>query len=72
MQEYVTIMLRNGKRKDLASNELHVFLGDDTAVFISWLVLIAHTSIVLVFFVCQLPVPEPVLDIFYMQILFVL
>ena len=70
MQEYVTIMLKNGKRKDLASNELHVFLGDDTAAFISWLVLIAQTCIVLVFFVCQLP--EPVLDVFHMQILFVL
>jgi len=35
--EYVTIMLKNGKRKDLASKELRVFLGDDTAVFISWL-----------------------------------
>jgi hypothetical protein len=32
-------MLKNGKRKDLASKELRVFLGDDTAVFISWLVL---------------------------------
>lgn len=70
MQEYVTIMLKNGKRKDLASKELRVFLGDDTAVFISWLVLIALTSIVLLFFICQLP--EPVLDIFYMQIFFVL
>ncbi|AQK58288.1 nucleolin isoform X2 [Zea mays] len=30
-------MLKNGKSKDHASEELHVFLGDDTAVFISWL-----------------------------------
>ncbi|AQK58286.1 RNA binding (RRM/RBD/RNP motifs) family protein [Zea mays] len=35
--DYVTIMLKNGKSKDHASEELHVFLGDDTAVFISWL-----------------------------------
>ncbi|ONM02835.1 RNA binding (RRM/RBD/RNP motifs) family protein [Zea mays] len=35
--DYVTIMLQNGKRKDQASMELHVFLGDDSAVFVSWL-----------------------------------
>ncbi|KAM7266306.1 hypothetical protein ACFE04_004203 [Oxalis oulophora] len=35
--DYVIVLLRNGKRKAEAINELHVFLGDDTLPFISWL-----------------------------------
>ncbi|XP_043692171.1 uncharacterized protein LOC122642684 isoform X2 [Telopea speciosissima] len=35
--EYVIVLLRNGKRKDEARNELNVFLGDDTDSFVSWL-----------------------------------
>lgn len=36
--EYVIVLLRNGRRKDEAAQELHVFLGDDNLSFISWLV----------------------------------
>ncbi|OMO69781.1 hypothetical protein CCACVL1_19272 [Corchorus capsularis] len=35
--EYVIVLLKNGKRRDEARNELHVFLGDDSDSFISWL-----------------------------------
>ncbi|XP_030552194.1 uncharacterized protein LOC115756515 isoform X1 [Rhodamnia argentea] len=35
--EYVVVLLRNGRRKDEARNELDVFLGDDSDSFISWL-----------------------------------
>ncbi|PIA53473.1 hypothetical protein AQUCO_00900219v1 [Aquilegia coerulea] len=35
--EYVIVLLRNGRRKDEARNELNVFLGDDTDSFVSWL-----------------------------------
>lgn len=35
--EYVVVLLRNGRRKDEARNELEVFLGDDSDSFISWL-----------------------------------
>lgn len=36
--DYVIVLLRNGKRKDQARKELHIFLGvDDSALFISWL-----------------------------------
>ncbi|XP_042515849.1 uncharacterized protein LOC122090077 [Macadamia integrifolia] len=35
--EYVIVLLRNGKHKDEAQNELNVFLGDDTDSFVSWL-----------------------------------
>lgn len=35
--EYVIVLLRNGRRKVEARNELNVFLGDDTDAFISWL-----------------------------------
>ncbi|KAJ7949142.1 putative RNA binding family protein [Quillaja saponaria] len=35
--EYVIVLLRNGRRKDEAKNELNVFLGDDSDSFVSWL-----------------------------------
>lgn len=35
-QEYVIVLLRNGKRKEQARNELNVFLGDDSDSFVSW------------------------------------
>ncbi|XP_042500105.1 uncharacterized protein LOC122078255 isoform X2 [Macadamia integrifolia] len=35
--EYVIVLLRNGKHKDEARNELNVFLGDDSDSFVSWL-----------------------------------
>ncbi|MBA0762498.1 hypothetical protein Gotri_012099 [Gossypium trilobum] len=35
--EYVIVLLRNGRRKDEAMNELNVFLGDDSESFVSWL-----------------------------------
>ncbi|KAA3471513.1 nucleolin 1 [Gossypium australe] len=35
--EYVIVLLRNGRRKDEAMNELNVFLGDDSNSFVSWL-----------------------------------
>jgi hypothetical protein len=39
-QDYVIVLLRNGRRKAEAAQELHVFLGDDRLSFISWLVLL--------------------------------
>ncbi|KAH9710093.1 RRM domain-containing protein [Citrus sinensis] len=36
-QEYVIVLLRNGRRKEEARNELNVFLGDDSTSFVSWL-----------------------------------
>ena len=35
--EYVIVILRNGKSKKQAKNELNVFLGDDSDSFVSWL-----------------------------------
>ncbi|CAA3010275.1 polyadenylate-binding 2 [Olea europaea subsp. europaea] len=35
--EYVIVLLKNGRRKDEAKNELNVFLGDDSDSFVSWL-----------------------------------
>ncbi|XP_022733217.1 uncharacterized protein LOC111287174 isoform X2 [Durio zibethinus] len=35
--EYVIVLLKNGRRKDEARNELNVFLGDDSDSFVSWL-----------------------------------
>lgn len=35
--EYVIVLLRNGRRKKEARNELNVFLGDDSDSFVSWL-----------------------------------
>ncbi|KAE8673552.1 hypothetical protein F3Y22_tig00111779pilonHSYRG00064 [Hibiscus syriacus] len=35
--EYVIVLLRNGRRKDEAMNELNVFLGDDSDSFVNWL-----------------------------------
>ncbi|WOL06651.1 hypothetical protein Cni_G15385 [Canna indica] len=35
--DYVVVLLRNGRRKDEARKELDVFLGDDSATFVSWL-----------------------------------
>ncbi|KAF7824527.1 Embryonic polyadenylate-binding protein 2 [Senna tora] len=35
--EYVIVLLRNGRRKQQAKNELNVFLGDDSDSFVSWL-----------------------------------
>lgn len=36
MQDYVLVLLRNGRRKDEAKKELDVFLGEETATFVSW------------------------------------
>ncbi|EXC12842.1 Zinc finger CCCH domain-containing protein 14 [Morus notabilis] len=35
--EYVLVLLKNGRRKEEARNELNVFLGDDSDSFVSWL-----------------------------------
>ncbi|KZV30419.1 hypothetical protein F511_13003 [Dorcoceras hygrometricum] len=35
--EYVTVLLKNGRRKDEAKGELNVFLGDDSDAFVTWL-----------------------------------
>ncbi|KAI3683049.1 hypothetical protein L1987_83546 [Smallanthus sonchifolius] len=35
--EYVIVLLKNGRRKEEARNELNVFLGDDSDSFVSWL-----------------------------------
>ncbi|XP_011007333.1 PREDICTED: nucleolin 1-like isoform X3 [Populus euphratica] len=35
--EYVIVLLRNGRDKEEARNELNVFLGDDSESFVSWL-----------------------------------
>ncbi|CAL9004018.1 unnamed protein product [Prunus brigantina] len=35
--EYVIVLLRNGRQKEEAKNELNVFLGDDSDSFVSWL-----------------------------------
>lgn len=36
LQEYVIVLLRNGRQKEEAKNELNVFLGDDSDSFVSW------------------------------------
>ncbi|XP_008461790.2 nucleolin 1 isoform X1 [Cucumis melo] len=35
--EYVIVLLRNGRRREEAQNELNVFLADDSHSFVSWL-----------------------------------
>ncbi|XP_057511246.1 uncharacterized protein LOC130793538 isoform X1 [Actinidia eriantha] len=35
--EYVIVLLKNGRRKEEARNELNVFLGDDSDPFVAWL-----------------------------------
>lgn len=35
-QEYVVVLLRNGRCKDEAAKELQVFLGDENDAFVSW------------------------------------
>ncbi|KAA8520257.1 hypothetical protein F0562_014513 [Nyssa sinensis] len=35
--EYVIVLLKNGRRKEEARNELNVFLGDSSYSFVSWL-----------------------------------
>ncbi|XP_019157353.1 PREDICTED: uncharacterized protein LOC109153909 [Ipomoea nil] len=35
--EYVIVLLKNGRHKEEARNELDVFLGDDSDSFVSWL-----------------------------------
>ncbi|CAI9103120.1 OLC1v1001561C1 [Oldenlandia corymbosa var. corymbosa] len=35
--EYVIVLLKNGRRKDEARNELNVFLDDDSDSFVAWL-----------------------------------
>ncbi|XAR54346.1 hypothetical protein NMG60_11029427 [Bertholletia excelsa] len=35
--EYVIVLVKNGRRKEEAKNELNVFLGDDSDSFVSWL-----------------------------------
>ncbi|GJY85405.1 nucleotide-binding alpha-beta plait domain-containing protein [Tanacetum coccineum] len=37
LEEYVIVLLKNGRRKEEARNELNVFLGDDSDSFVSWL-----------------------------------
>ncbi|KAL3580168.1 hypothetical protein D5086_018003 [Populus alba] len=37
VDEYVIVLLRNGRDKEEARNELNVFLGDDSESFVSWL-----------------------------------
>ncbi|KAL0464408.1 UNVERIFIED_CONTAM: hypothetical protein Slati_0328400 [Sesamum latifolium] len=36
-EEYVIVLLKNGRRKDEAKSELNVFLGDDSDSFVNWL-----------------------------------
>lgn len=36
MQEYVVVLLKNGRSKQEAKIELDVFLGDDGDPFVSW------------------------------------
>lgn len=36
MQEYVIVLLRNGRHKEEAKKELNVFLGDDSDSFVNW------------------------------------
>lgn len=36
LQEYVIVLLRNGRHKEEAKKELNVFLGDDSDSFINW------------------------------------
>ncbi|KAF3338289.1 Zinc finger CCCH domain-containing protein 14 [Carex littledalei] len=55
--EYVIVLLRNGRRKDEAAQELHVFLGDDNLSFISWLW--DHLSSNLQLYVDAEPPPPP-------------
>nr|XP_016446977.1 PREDICTED: uncharacterized protein LOC107772006 [Nicotiana tabacum] len=35
--EYVIVLLKNGRRKEEARNELNVFLGEDSDSFVAWL-----------------------------------
>ncbi|CAN8259599.1 unnamed protein product [Cochlearia groenlandica] len=35
--EYVIVLLRNGRKKDEAKNELKIFLADDSDPFVAWL-----------------------------------
>lgn len=35
--EYVIVLLKNGRRKEEARNELNVFLGEDSVSFVDWL-----------------------------------
>ncbi|RDX66594.1 Polyadenylate-binding protein 2, partial [Mucuna pruriens] len=35
--DYVIVLLRNGRRKEQARNDLNVFLGDNSDPFVSWL-----------------------------------
>ncbi|KAL0857688.1 hypothetical protein Bca101_062842 [Brassica carinata] len=35
--EYVIVLLKNGRRKDEAKNELKIFLADDSDSFVAWL-----------------------------------
>ncbi|CAN4110396.1 unnamed protein product [Withania somnifera] len=35
--EYVIVLLKNGRRKEEARNELNVFLGEDSISFVAWL-----------------------------------
>lgn len=50
-QEYVIVLLRNGRRKAEAINELNVFLGDDTNSFVSWYV-ISFSPLIMIFQQC--------------------
>lgn len=45
VQEYVVVLLRNGRCKDEAAKELQVFLGDDNDAFVSWLSSFSQTLV---------------------------
>ena len=38
LQEYVIVLLKNGRRKEEAKNELKIFLADDSDSFVAWYV----------------------------------
>lgn len=50
MQEYVIVLLRNGRRKAEAAQELHVFLGDDNLSFVAWLPVLSCPILFILFF----------------------
>ncbi|CAN6454442.1 unnamed protein product [Victoria cruziana] len=37
LADYVIVLVKNGKRKELAEQDLNVFLGDNCSSFVSWL-----------------------------------
>lgn len=43
--EYVIVLLRNGRRKEEANNELKIFLGDDSDSFVAWYLYISYLCV---------------------------